>query len=251
MPSAGNPTPQFLASIASLQLPQGCSAFDRHTVTGNFVPAQREMLVRHAFAAAADFLFMIDDDMVVPPDALALLAEALESARGAALVGALYYSRDGLRPMVADGWSSSDMTHSSIPPFDDRTPTTVDAVGFGCVLVRMSALRMLSAPFFGAQIYIETRAARARLCNEDYLLCERLRENGFGIILHPAVRCGHVDREHNRVVPERWERVEETSRRRMMVVEPGPRYSLVAFDATVPRATEHHMRASLDYVSVD
>ncbi len=220
-------------------------------VSGNFVPAQREMIVRRSLALAADAVLMIDDDIVVPPDALETLSATLESDFGAAIAGALYYSRDGIRPMVADGWTSTDMTTASIPPFDDRTPTAVDVVGFGCVLIRVSALKMLAPPFFGAQIYIETAAARARLCNEDFLLCERLRQSGYHVLLHPGVRCGHVDRESDRIVPQTWEQPDITNRRRMIVVEPGPRYALVDYDPSLPRARERHLAASLTYVSVD
>lgn len=251
IPSGGSPTKEFLASLATLRLPEHCTAFDRYTVSGNFVPAQREMIVRRALGLAADAVLMIDDDMVVPPEALENLSAALEGDPGAAIVGALYYSRDGIRPMVADGWTSSDMSAASIPPFDDRTPTAIDAVGFGCVLIRISALKMLSAPFFGAQIYIETTAARARLCNEDYLLCERLRQSGYRVLLHPAVRCGHVDRESDRILPQAWEPAAVTNRRRMIVVEPGPRYAVVDYDPSIPRARERHLEASLTYVSVD
>jgi len=251
IPSGGNPTKEFLSSLATLRLPERCTAFDRYTVSGNFVPAQREMIVRRALALTADAVLMIDDDMVVPPDALENLSATLEGDSGAAIAGALYYSRDGIRPMVADGWTSSDMTGASIPPFDDCTPTAVDAVGFGCVLIRISALKMLAPPFFGAQIYMETGAARARLCNEDYLLCERLRQSGYRVLLHPGVRCGHVDRESDRVIPLTWEPADVTNRRRMIVVEPGPRYAVVDYDPSLPRARERHLAAPLTYVSVE
>jgi GT2 family glycosyltransferase len=209
------------------------------------------MLARRALAVNADILLMMDDDMVVPPDAPELLAAALEGDPGAAVAGALYYSRDEIRPMVADHWSSGDTTRASIPPFDDRTPTSVDAVGFGCVMIRVQAFRMLTPPYFGAQIYIESDAARARLCNEDFLLCERFRQNGYRVLLHPAVRCGHVDRERKCIVPHTWESVQATNQRRMVVVEPGPRYILVPYDPALPRAHEHHASAMLDYVSVN
>jgi GT2 family glycosyltransferase len=249
VPTMGHPTNEFLASIARLRLPQSCTAFDRFTVTGNFVPAQRELIVRRALAGNADYVLMIDDDMVVPPDALeALLLASAES--DVAIAGALYYTRDGIRPMVAQDWSSTQTTSASIPAFDS-VPVAVDALGFGCVLLRLSALRMLAPPFFGAQVYIETAAARVRLCNEDFLLCERLREAGYRIMLHPGVRCGHVDRESGRIVPEAWEIPSVTNRRRMIISEPGPRFTLVDYDPSVAQAAERHDDAALTYLTVE
>lgn len=250
VPTAGNPTTEFLASIARLRLPASCTAFDRYTVTGNFVPAQRELIVRRALAAGADYVLMIDDDMVVPPDALEGLARVVEGSADVAIAGALYYTRDGIRPMVAQDWSSTKTTTASIPAFDS-VPVTVDALGFGCVLLRLSALRMLAPPFFGAQVYIETSAARVRLCNEDFLLCERVREAGYRVVLDPAVRCGHVDRDSGRIVPESWESASITNRRRMIVAVPGPRYSVVDYDPKVGLAEERHDAAALTYLTVE
>lgn len=250
IPTGGHPTREFLDSLGTLTLPPEVTAFDRYAVTGNFVPAQRELIVRRALAAGADFLLMIDDDIVVPQDALARLSAVLEAVPDAAIAGALYYSRDGIRPMVASGWDSRDTTKAWIPAFSTE-PVAVDAIGFGCVLMRVSALRMLAPPFFGAQIYIETGAARVRLCNEDFLLCERLREAGYRVVLHAGVRCGHVDRGSGRIIPEHWEDDAQTDRPRMVVVSPGPHFSLVDYDPGGPSATERHEEAQLTYISVD
>lgn len=250
IPTGGAPTKQFLDSIGILALPAACTAFDRHAVTGNFVPAQRELIARRALAVNADHILMVDDDIVVPSDALLLLTSVLAEQQDAAIAAALYYTRDGIRPMVADGWTSNDTTTASIPAFD-RQPVAVDAVGFGCVLVRASALRMLAPPFFGAQIYMETGAARVRLCNEDFLLCERFRQAGYRVFLHPDVRCGHVDRNSGRIIPESWESPASTNRKRMVVALPGPHYALVDYDPSQDRAAERHEAAALTYVSVE
>lgn len=250
IPTGGHPTRQFLDSLGTLRLPDTCTAFDRFTVTGNFVPAQRELIVRRAFASSVDYVLMLDDDIVVPPDAVLKLAAILESDLDAAIAGGLYYTRDGIRPMVADGWSSNDTTQAWIPAFG-FAPVTVDAIGFGCVLVRVSALRMLVPPFFGAQIYVETAAARVRLCNEDFLMCERMRATGYRIVLDAGVRCGHVDRESNNVIPFAWESPFATNRQRMMVVRAGPHFELVDYDPKQPRASETHEAAKLDYISVE
>ena len=250
IPTAGSPAEPFLASLAALQLPESCTAIERYVVTGNYVPAARELIVRQALERSVDLLAMIDDDMVLPPDALVALLAALDDDPALALVGGLYYSRDGLRPMAADPWRSSDTREGAIPAFADR-PVRVDAVGFGCVLMRASALRQLEPPFIGAHIYVEESRARVRICNEDYLLCERLRAAGYGIALHGGVRCGHYDRATRTVLPQSWEPPEATAEPRMMVVEPGPRYRLVPYDPHVPLASERQEAARLTYLFVD
>jgi GT2 family glycosyltransferase len=250
LPNGGRPTQPFLSALAKLTLPPEVTDFDRYVVSGNFIPAQRELAVRRALAVQADFLAMIDDDMTFAPDALTTLCDALVLDPSLAVVGALYYSRDGIRPMAASRWSSADTTGGSVPGFTDRI-VPVDAVGFGCVLLRTSVLRALARPYFATQIYIEEGAARVRVCNEDYLFCERIRRAGFGVALHAGVRCGHFDRDRGVVEPVRWESPAETAHERMLVAQPGPRYALVPFDENGPRAHERHERAVLDYVIVD
>jgi hypothetical protein len=250
LPGAGHPTQPFLDSLAALRLPPETTAIDRYVVTGNFIPGQRELCVRRALALRADVLVMIDDDMQVPPDAIVMLCDALALDPSLAIAGALYYSRDGIRPMAATRWTSTNTTTAAIPGFRDAV-VPVDAVGFGCVALRVAALGALTPPYFGAQIFIEEGAARVRLCNEDFLLCERVRGAGYGVALHAGVRCGHYDRERAVIEPLRWETPEATQLERMIVMRPGPHYELVPYDASGATASERHAAARLDYVSVD
>jgi hypothetical protein len=250
LPSAGQPAKPFLDSLAALRMPPEASAIDRCVVTGNFVPGQRELCVRRALALRADVLIMLDDDMQVPADALVTLCDTLALDPTLAVAGALYYSRDGIRPMAATRWTAANTTTAGVPGFTDGV-VPVDAVGFGCVALRVSALAALSPPYFDVQIFIEERAARVRLCNEDFLLCERLRGAGYGVALHAGVRCGHYDRERGTIAPATWETAAQTRAERMIVVQPGPQYALVPYDAAGATAAEHHAAARLDYVSVD
>lgn len=247
VPSAGDPAAPFLATIGKVALPQTITAVERSTVVGNFVPGARELLVRKALNANAGFLLMCDDDMVVPPDALSGLLGVMEAHPRCALAGALYYTRDGIRPMVASGWRPEDTTSAFTPAFDDRTPVAVDAVGFGCVLLRMSAVLDLQPAYFSAQVFVQMNASRVRICNEDYLFCARLREAGWNVMLHPAVKCGHYDRATGQTFPREWESAEQTNVDRMAVLKDGA-LCLVPVDDAAERMHEVHEQATLDYI---
>lgn len=250
LPTAGDPAAPFLESLRTLDLPSNVTAFERLTVTGNFIPGQREVAARRALAMNADIMIMLDDDMILPPHALSLLVRALEADPRLAIAGALYYSRDGLRPMAAHHWRSDDTTTAAVPAFAEGL-TYVDAVGFGCVAVRVSALRALAPPYYATQVFIEEAAARVRICNEDYLLCERMREAGLRVGLHAGVRCKHYDRQSGIAHPVAWEDAAATNRERMLVIEAGPAYRLVPYDPAGARSSERHERSTVDYVSVD
>jgi hypothetical protein len=250
IPTSGNPTVPFLDSLRDLRLPDDATAFDRLTIVGNFVPGQRELAARRALNVGADILIMVDDDMVLPPDAFIELLAVLAANPRLGVVAALYYSRDGLHPMAASHWNSSDTTTAAIPAFGNEM-IFCDAVGFGCAAIRVSALSSMPAPFFKTQVYVEEQAARVRICNEDYLFCEDVRRGGWLVALHAGVRCKHYDRVNRVAYPLEWEAAATTSVKRMLVVEPGPTYRILPYDSLVPTKVERHMSASIDYIIVD
>ncbi len=241
VPTSGQPTRPFLDALSALELPQSVTNADRLVWTGNFVAVQREMIARDAVARGADLLAMVDDDIVLPPDALVRLIAALDADANAAIAGALYYSRDSARPMAVARWVSTDTTSAAIPAYAAGRVVPVDGVGFGCVVVRVAALRALTPPYFAAHVYVDPATRTVRQCDEDYLLCERLRGAGGRVLLHAGVRAGHYDRGSAATAPAAWETDAETDRLRMIVREDG-RTRLVPFDDAVARAGERHER---------
>ncbi|HYZ15041.1 MAG TPA: hypothetical protein VE591_01520 [Candidatus Acidoferrum sp.] len=237
IPTSGQPTRPFLDALQSIVLPASVSEVDRVVWTGNFVAGQREMIARDAVRRGFDLLAMIDDDIVVPRDGLERLVAALQADPDAAIAGALYYSRDGARPMTVSRWSSSDTTSAAIPPFNSHDIVPIDGLGFGFVVLRVAALASLTQPYFAAHLFVDDLSRTVRQCDEDYLLCERLRSAGYRVLLHGGVRAGHYDRGRDIVAPERWETDDETDRVRMIVRE-GETTRLVPFDDRVPQAKE-------------
>jgi len=248
--TAGSPTQPYLQSLAALVIPPKTVDAERLIVTGNFIPAQRELIFEEALARGFDVLVMIDDDIALPPTALEMLVAALDADPKTALVGALYYSRDGLRPMAVQNWDGRDTTTALVPAFDDRSAVVVDGVGFGCVAVRLSAVAELERPLLSAHIVIQRSARRVRIADEDYLFCERLRKAGWTVRLHGGVRCKHYDRDSQQLVPEQWEDPSATSRTRMYVMtEKGE--ALIEPDESLPRGHEGHQPVTFDYLRLD
>jgi len=250
LPTAGSPTAPFLESLSALRAPAGCVDLDRDIVSGNFIPAQRELIFEEALSRRFDVLAMIDDDIAFPPDALEKLTAVLDEDPQTALVGALYYSRDGLRPMAVDRWSGSDTTTALVPAFDDRSAVVVDGVGFGCCVIRLSSIASFQRPFLTAHVVLQSKARWVRIADEDYLFCERLRREGLRVRLHGGVRCKHFDRESQRLMPERWEDDVRTASPRMYVRTPSGE-SLIAPNESLPRGREDHIKVELDYLKID
>ena len=248
--SGGSPTQPFLAALAALQLPAAAEPLGRCVVQGNFIPAQRELIMRDAIDGAYDYLFFVDDDIVLPPDALERLLEIAEGDATVAVAGGLYYSRDSARPIAVADWHSDDTSSAHIPAFSSNAATTVDGVGFGCALLRVSVARGFDEPYFPAHIFIERAARRVRQCDEDYRYCERVRNAGFRVVLDARVRCEHYDRVSATTSPVRWEDDDVTAAERMIVAIDGTT-RLVPFDGAVARVRERHQPADVVYVTVD
>jgi hypothetical protein len=248
--SGGSPTKPFLDALAALELPDGVEPLTRSIATGNFIPAQRELIMDDALARDADYLFFVDDDIVLPPQALVHLLETAEADPQTAVVGGLYYSRDSVRPIVVANWRSGDTATAHVPAFTSTSTNPVDGIGFGCALLRVAAARALTPPYFPVHIYIERAARRVRQCDEDYLYCERVRAAGFAVRLDARVRCGHYDRVAGVAAPVAWEPDDVTGRARMIVAADGVA-RLVPLDESGPTIVETHVPANVVYVAVD
>jgi hypothetical protein len=248
--TGGTPTTPFIESLSRLKLPDNVGALQRSVAVGNYVPGQRELIMNDAIDDLFDYLFFVDDDIVLPEDALEKLITTAEADPSTAVVGGLYYSRDSARPIAVAGWDSSDTSSAHIPAFTSTSTDIVSGVGFGCALLRVSAAKALTAPYFPVHIYIERHARRVRLCDEDYLYCERVRRNGSVVRLDARVRCGHYDRASDSIAPVTWESDAVTSQQRMIVAD-GPNTKLVPLDITAPRISERHAQADVSYITVD
>jgi len=247
--SAGTPSAPFLEALGKLRLPRNLAPLERSVATGNYVPAQRELIMNDAIADNFDYLFFVDDDIVLPRRALEQLVQTAEADPNASVVGGLYYSRDSARPVTVANWDSDNTSAAHIPAFTSTSTDVVAGVGFGCALLRVSAARALVAPYFPAHIYMERGPRRVRVCDEDYLYCERMRKAGHVVRLDARVRCPHYDRGSDSLAPTTWESDEVTGVPRMIVMQNGqPR--LVPLDESVPCEVERHTAAELSYISV-
>lgn len=248
--SGGSPTQPFIDALKLLALPPRVAVLERSIAFGNYIPAQREMIMQDALDGNYDYLFFVDDDIVLPPDALEQLFETIEADPQTAVAGGLYYSRDSIRPIAVSGWESADTTTAYVPPFTSRSTDTVDGIGFGCAILRVSVARTFAEPYFPAHVYLERASRVARQCDEDFRYCERVRQAGYRVRLDARVHCGHYDRARNTTYPEIWEPDDVTGVARMIVAGP-ERPNLVPLDTTAPRVRERHTIADLVYISVE
>lgn len=147
----------------------------------------RNRIVDAAMAADADYLLMLDDDMIVPHDLIHKLL-----AHDKDVVGALYWQRGGsfhpvlMRSMpLPEGGFHSSFYASNDPVICNPGLHEVDIIGGGCMFFKMDVFRKLMPPYFWWEHHLGT----------DIAICTRLREAGVKIYCDTSIELGHLRNE--------------------------------------------------------
>lgn len=145
----------------------------------------REIFAKSVVEMDADYLFMIDDDMLAPPDLFYQLA-----ANDKDICGALAFTRNpDHKPVIYDVIEGHDPVTKKefyINKFSMNYPRNTlvqcDAVGFGAVLIKRKVIDAMQEPrFMGLQG-----------CGEDITFCYKAKKLGFEIWMDTRVKLGHL-----------------------------------------------------------
>ena len=151
----------------------------------------RNALVDGAMEVNADYLLMLDDDMIIdiaksngPKEAgYNFIQRLIDHDKD--IVGALYYQRTGeckpvLMTAVGSGGyrflNENEITHGL---------QEVDVAGGGCLLVKMRVFDKVKQPYFEPEFQWGT----------DIQLCKKAKDAGFGVWADTSIELGHVREE--------------------------------------------------------
>ena len=149
------------------------------------VPYARETLAQAAIDEGCDYLFMIDDDMLAPPDLFFKLA-----ANDKDVCAALAFTRNPNHKPVCyetlEGVDQSTHTKFGFTRFIDNYPKDqlfeCDAVGFGAVLIKVDCLKKIPKPWFFGMAQT----------GEDVQFCVKARKHGFQVWMDSRIKLGHL-----------------------------------------------------------
>jgi len=155
-------------------------------VTGDIlVQYARERFAQSVIEMDADYLLMIDDDMLAPPD---LFFKLVENDKD--ICGALAFTRNpDHKPVIYDVIEGRDpVTHQDyyINKFAMNYPRNslvqCDAVGFGAVLIKRRVIDAMKEPrFMGLSG-----------CGEDITFCYKAKKLGFEVWMDTRIKLGHL-----------------------------------------------------------
>lgn len=155
----------------------------------------REEMAKRAIAMNADYLYMIDDDMICPDDMFERLYAADKD-----IVAPLAFTRNFPHKPVMysciEGWDpviqKDHFINHAVMNYPKDKLTECDAVGFGAVLIKTEVLREVQEPRF-----MSTCGT-----GEDILFCYKAKKKGFRVWMDTRVKLGHIS--HPLIVTEEY-----------------------------------------------
>jgi hypothetical protein len=166
--------------------PEGIEfSFERVTAGRIFTPLARERIAEEAISKKADYLFMIDDDMLAGPD----IFERLYKHDVDIVAGLAFNRYMPHKPVCYEVKSGYDVVEKkeyfvNYPIIDYPRDTLVqcDAVGFGAVLIKTSVFDKVKKPWF------MTMSG----AGEDLAFCWKAGKEGIKIYMDTATKMGHL-----------------------------------------------------------
>lgn len=158
-------------------------------IRGYDVAMSRNKMANKALEVGADYILMVDNDVVLPKDTLKLLMEDIKPV----CLGVYPY-----RPKEAGSVDrtiifKNEKDFYSIEEMYAMEPKKilVPAGGLGCALISTKVFDKLSYPWF---VWSGNILNRDKECSEDVYFCKQCKAHGIPVYADFRVRCGHAVR---------------------------------------------------------
>lgn len=152
------------------------------------VPFARDMMAKQTIIQDADYLFMIDDDMLAPPDLFFKLVEndkdicaALAFTRNPDHKPVIYDAVEGYDPVTMQRYNRTKFAMN----YPRNTLVECDAVGFGAVLIKRKVIDAFAAT--GESMFMGLSGT-----GEDITFCIKARKMGFSVWMDTRIKLGHL-----------------------------------------------------------
>ncbi|MBQ6385359.1 MAG: hypothetical protein IJJ38_04235 [Lachnospiraceae bacterium] len=161
-------------------------------VRGYDCATARNNIAQQAMNEEADYVFMVDNDVVLPPDALInLLDDAKDVCLGYYPNRNLQNVYDGKTSVCRMGELNYTLQYPSLEMQALRDTgqfkIQIHGGGMGCAMIRTELFRKLSYPWFDWVNY-----ADRGILSEDLFFCEKCGQAGIPVYTDTRVGCGHL-----------------------------------------------------------
>ena len=173
-------------------------------IRGYDVATARNKIAQRAIDEDADYVLMVDNDVVLPEDALLNL---LEGEKDVCLGYYAHRNEDNIyqgrtcvcRLYQPNGKAyfnyplESEYTAEEMKRFRDEGTTKfqIHGGGMGCALIRTDVFRRLKYPWYDWVNYADDNRG---MLSEDLFFCEKCKHASIPIFTDSRVACGHMMR---------------------------------------------------------
>ena len=200
VPTFGTVSIEFMAHIMGVQPPVN-AVRQLFCPKGEEIGVARNMIAEKALQMAdspsgLDYVLMMDDDVLPPPDGLLRLQTTMERNRLDIVSGLYYLKGDPPCPMM---WRPAHMGWM-VEGDEWKFGEVVEVGGTGCgfTLFRPDVFRRVEKPWFKTGDW-DPDAGGFNVHTEDTWFYGRARAAGYRVFVDTNVRCGHIDAESGRV----------------------------------------------------
>ena len=206
VPTFENIYPDTFKSIYDLDASGHQLSFEY--VRGYDCATARNAIAQKALDLNADYVLMVDNDVVLPYDALANL---LDDARLVTLGCYAHRGADNIyhgRTCVCKLWDENGKKYFNYPLESEYTAEEIISErkngnykieihggGMGCALIKTDVFQMIAYPWYDWVNY-----KGKGMLSEDLFFCEQCRKRGIKIYTDTRVTCGHMLRHVQDVV---------------------------------------------------
>jgi len=156
-------------------------------IDNTYVDTARNSIIAAFLKNPSDLLFFMDSDMLVPRNSIELL-----DAHDKPVVSGIYFGRSQAGETYPVAYNKQDeKRYAPITSFP-KSLIEVDAVGLGCCLIKKSVLIDLSQKLGEKPFFMVDHSDKQNVVGEDMYFCRQLKENGYPVLIDPALQCGHI-----------------------------------------------------------
>lgn len=201
IPTFENITPDTFKAIWDMD--KGGHECDFEFVRGYDCATARNKIAQTAIDRGYDYLFMVDNDVTPPKDALVNLV-----SHGVDCVSGFYLhrsndNRPSDRTCACKLYDENGNAYFNYPLESEYTKDELATLkqetdlieihggGMGCILVKTDVFRKIEYPWFD---WINYNDEHRGMLSEDLYFCEKLRMSEIKRYLDPRVSCGHLFR---------------------------------------------------------
>ena len=203
--------------------------YDVYTALGYSIDDAYNMIVKRAIDVEAEWLLIIEDDVLLPPDAFVKIANYMDRAQYPVVSGLYYLKAEPTEPLLFRGRGSG-----AFHDFELGDLVMVDGVPMGCLLIHMSILKWFydneDTPVYntidGMQVKKVVETPRRLFYDvekgysreegtQDLYLCDRIIENKvlektgwneaagekYPFLVDTSLFCQHIDRNTGKQYP--------------------------------------------------